>query len=98
MLSCLDTNVKSLPAQHGVGLSCEDGGIHHESGVVHDERHPLSHSLPTAVGLFAAEVIHVDHVARPLAQNLGVVVPSERTQRTRYVPPDQSSSDVGVRE
>lgn len=37
-----DCNVMLLPAQHGVGMSGEDGGIHHESCVVHDERDSFS--------------------------------------------------------
>lgn len=89
---------QTLPAQHGVGLSCEDGGIHHKSCVVHNQRYSFSQPQSTAVPLFTAEVIHVDHIAQSLAQCFGVVVCSRSTQGPRYVSPNQGPSNVGIGE
>jgi len=46
--------------------------------------------------LFAAEVIHVDHVAGSLTQKVRVLVPYRRTKGPRYVSPNQSSSYMGI--
>lgn len=45
----------AAPAQHGVGLSREDGGVHHEARVVYDQRDSLTspdaaHALLGGVG------------------------------------------------
>lgn len=87
---------QSLPAQHGVWLSCEDGGIHHKSCIVHNERYSFSQSQSTAMPLFTAEVIHIDHIAQSLADCLGVVLCSRRNKGSRYVSPDQGPSKMGI--
>lgn len=82
---------KSLPAQHSVRLSCEYGRIHHKSCIVHNKCHSFPQSQSTAMPLFTAEVIHIDHIARSLSQGFGVVINSRRTQGPRHV-----SSNVGI--
>lgn len=74
-----------IPAQHGVGLRCENGRVHHEAGVVHDERDPLGQPEAAAVALFAAQVVHVDHVTQTRADSLGVVVRPRGKQRPGHV-------------
>lgn len=76
MYSTPNHNLVSLPAQHGVGMSCEDGGIHHKSCVVHNERDSFSQSQPRSM-LFAAQVVHVDHIAGSLTHSVAVL--SRRT-------------------
>ena len=89
---------QSSPAQHGVWLSCEDGGIHHKSCIVHNERYSFSQSQSTAMPLFTAEVIHIDHIAQSLADCLGVVLCSRRNKGSRYVSPDQGPTKMGIGE
>ena len=88
---------QSLPAQHGVRLSCEDGGIHHKSCIVHNERYSFSQSQSTAMPLFTAEVIHIDHITQSLANCLGVVLCSRRNKSSRYVSPDHGPSKMRIR-
>lgn len=87
----LNRRSDSVPAQHGVGLSREDGRIHHESGVVHDQRDAFSWPDGSSM-LFAAHVIHVHQLAQPLDHRAGVEVQSRRT----YGPGRIASSYVVV--
>lgn len=58
------------PAQHGVGLRCEDGGVHDKARVVYDQRDSLAG--PDAAHALLGGVANVGQVGGAVALAGGV--------------------------
>lgn len=87
-----DRDAERLPSQHGVGLGGEDGRVHHEAGVVHDQGDSLPEPRPAAVALLAAQLVHVDGVG----QSLGAELRHGGAQRVGDVRAERRSSALGA--